>query len=229
MSWPAANVSLANVGAASNRISSARADIEDAFTKLNEIITEGPAIEAVAVSGQSTISANVSNVTLTLVAGANVVLTTNTETNSVTIDSTGGLADIVNDTSPSLGGDLDVGTFKIQSGIDNFVRVNDTLVALDGVAAMAGDTSFSGNSVTMNMITDSVAKIFTNNVSSSNPAGVRLDISGDQINIDPYNGTTKISVLELSQTTGTPSNTATPTGYINVTINGTTRFIPFFT
>jgi hypothetical protein len=42
VSWPAANVSLANVSANSDRISNARADIYDAFTKLNEIITEGP-------------------------------------------------------------------------------------------------------------------------------------------------------------------------------------------
>jgi hypothetical protein len=30
-------------------------------------------------------------------------------------------------------------------------------------------------------------------------------------------------------TTGTPSNTSTPTGYIKIAINGTNRFIPYYT
>lgn len=42
MAWPSANVSVANVDSGSDRISNARADIYDAITKLNEIITEGP-------------------------------------------------------------------------------------------------------------------------------------------------------------------------------------------
>ena len=32
-----------------------------------------------------------------------------------------------------------------------------------------------------------------------------------------------------TQDTGTPSDTSTPTGYIELLINGTQRFIPFFT
>lgn len=32
-----------------------------------------------------------------------------------------------------------------------------------------------------------------------------------------------------SQATGTPSNTTTPTGYIEIDINGTTRYIPYYT
>jgi hypothetical protein len=230
MAWPSANVSLANVDSGSDRISSARSDIYDAMNKLNEIIAEGPAIEAVAVAGQSTITTSGANGTLTLVAGGNVTITTNATASSVTINSTGGgITQVSDDTSPDLGGDLNVGPYNITATGYAYVGVNDTLIALSAVGAMAGDTSFSGNSVSMSMSTSSTARIGTNNVSSGNPNGVRLDIVADQINMDPYNGTTKISVLELTQSTGTPANTSTPTGYINVKINGTTRYIPYYT
>lgn len=42
MAWPTTPVSTANVDSGSDRISSARADIKDAFDKLNDIIAEGP-------------------------------------------------------------------------------------------------------------------------------------------------------------------------------------------
>jgi hypothetical protein len=230
MAWPSANVSLANVDSASDTVSSARADIYDAMNKLNEIITEGPAIEAVAVSGQSTITTSGSNGTLTLVAGGNVTLTTNTTAKSVTINSTGGgITELADDPSPTLGGDLNVGNNYIEAVGYSYVGVNDTLIALSSVAAMAGDTSFAGNAVSLTMATSTVASLKTNNNSTGNPNGVRLDITGDQINILPWNGTTKIGALELAQSTGTPSNTSTPTGYIQVIINGTTRYIPYYT
>ena len=38
------------------------------------------------------------------------------------------------------------------------------------------------------------------------------------------------NLKELSaQSTGTPSNTTTPTGYMEVDINGTTRYLPYYT
>ncbi len=183
MAWPSANVSLANVDSGSDSISNARADIYDAFTKLNEIIAEG----------------------------------------------SGGLTALVDDPNPALGGDLNVGNNYIQATGYSYVGVNDILIALPSVVAMTGDTSFAGNAVSLTMAASTVAELKTNNNSTGNPSGVRLDITGDQINVSPYNGTTKITTLELSQSTGTPSNTSTPTGYIQVIINGTTRYMPYYT
>ena len=43
-------------------------------------------------------------------------------------------------------------------------------------------------------------------------------------------GTVKVNNLEIQgQSTGTPSNTTTPTGYIQIDINGTTRYMPYYT
>lgn len=256
MSWPAANVSLANVGAASNRISNARADIYDAFTKLNEIITEGPAIEAVAVAGQSTITTSGGNGTLTLVAGGNVTITTNATASSVTINSTGGgggLTDIVDDTTPQLGGDLDVNDFSIyNSNVDGGSRRNivlgDTTYGseLTEVTIQNGylniDKSGTANQLTItNDKLEYVTSSGTQNVrvengitiadGSGNAGSITQGTSGSDIIIDGAS-TNQVDIYRLalgSQATGTPANTATPTGYINVKINGTTRYIPYYT
>jgi hypothetical protein len=57
------------------------------------------------------------NSALTLVAGSNITLTLNTSTDTLTIASTasGSLTNVVDDTTPQLGGNLDVNGFKITS------------------------------------------------------------------------------------------------------------------
>ena len=69
--------------------------------------------DKIAVSGQTTIAADNTADTLTFVAGTNVTITTDATTDSVTINSTasgggGGLANVVEDTTPQLGGNLDL-------------------------------------------------------------------------------------------------------------------------
>lgn len=229
MAWPSANVSLANVDSSSDRISSAREDIYDAFTKLNAIIGEGPAIEAVAVSGQDTVVYSGANGTLTLVAGDNVTLTTNNTAKSVTITSAGGA--LVDDPDPTLSASLNVNGNYITSVGYSYVGVNDTLIALSSVAAMAGDTSFTGNAVSMSMSTTTSASIGTNNYSSGNPNGVSLNITGDGVYIWSYNGDIDLAGTPKFHGTGTPSNTSTPSGWIAVKINGVTgtKYIPYYT
>lgn len=227
MAWPSANVSLANVDNASDSVSSARADIYDAMSKLNEIIAEGPAIEAVAVAGQSTITTSGGNGTLTLVAGGNVTITTNAAASSVTIDSTGGgggLSNIVEDTTPQLGGDLDTNNFRILNtpvdGADRHVinvgvldGKNNQINVDQGLLFMKGGSSSLQGYMSL-YYTGGEGVITAYNTYSSSPANVKIE---------------KLNIYSLEQNTGTPSNTSTPTGYIQVTINGTTRYIPYYT
>ena len=72
----------------------------------------------VAVSGQSSIVADSSTDTLTFVAGTNITLTTNSSTDTLTINSTtpSGLSNIVEDTTPQLGGTLDANGSSIDMG-----------------------------------------------------------------------------------------------------------------
>lgn len=63
----------------------------------------------IAVAGQSNVVADSTSDTLTLVAGSNVTLTTNSTTDTVTIAAaSSGITDVVQDTTPQLGGNLDV-------------------------------------------------------------------------------------------------------------------------
>ena len=83
MTWPTANISLANVDAASDSISNARADIYDAFSKVNLMINNG--------------------------AGGELVI----------------------DTTPQLGGNLDVLGQQIYSSTQSYVAFNSNVAVLN--------------------------------------------------------------------------------------------------
>ena len=76
------------------------------------------AFSNVAVSGQTTVAADSTTDTVTLVAGTNVTITTDASADSVTINAAGGssgLSAVVGDTTPQLGGNLDVNSQDIVS------------------------------------------------------------------------------------------------------------------
>ena len=81
------------------------------------------AFSNVAVAGQSTVAADSTTDTLTLVAGSNVTLTTNAGNDSVTIAASGGggggISNVVEDTTPQLGGNLDVQAREINTSTSN--------------------------------------------------------------------------------------------------------------
>jgi hypothetical protein len=89
MVWPTTPVSTANVDAGSDSISAARADILDAFTKLNAVIDNGPGFSTILVAGHDNIEATTGS-DFTLVAGTGIALSTNATTRSVTITNSGG-------------------------------------------------------------------------------------------------------------------------------------------
>ena len=101
----------------------------------------------VAVSGQNDIVADSTTDTLTLAAGAGITLTTDQATDTLTITSSAGggsLSNIVEDTSPQLGGDLDLNSNNI-TGTGNIPAANltGTLPAISG----ANLTSVTASSV----------------------------------------------------------------------------------
>tara|TARA_Y100001968_G_scaffold1045_1_gene797 strand:- start:50 stop:2275 length:2226 start_codon:yes stop_codon:yes gene_type:complete len=82
------------------------------------------AFKTIAVSGQNSVVADGATDTLTLEAGSNVTITTNDSTDTITIASSGGgggggLSDIVDDSSPQLGGNLDVQAREINTSTTN--------------------------------------------------------------------------------------------------------------
>ena len=78
------------------------------------------AFKTIAVSGQDNVVADAADDTLTLAAGSNITITTTAGSDTVTIaGSAGGIASVVADTSPQLGGDLDVNGNSIVSDASN--------------------------------------------------------------------------------------------------------------
>ena len=68
--------------------------------------------------------------------------------------------------------------------------------------------------------------IFNKTINIDSPSGTDDDLLLFGANA----GTVKVNNLEIQgQGTGTPSNTTTPTGYIQIDINGTTRYMPYYT
>jgi hypothetical protein len=131
----------------------------------------------IAVAGQTTVSADTTSDTLTLVAGTNVTITTNDSTDTITINSLGG--DLVNDTSPQLGGNLDTNGFSIVT-----VSNGDLTLAPNGTGdvLLQADVFVGRTNTDVQISSNGTADlIFTtnNNVNSGNirmNAGVNSDI-----------------------------------------------------
>ena len=80
----------------------------------------------IAVAGQNSIVADSTTDTLTLAAGTGITLTTDQATDTLTITSSAGsgtLSNIVEDTTPQLGGDLDLNSNNI-TGTGNIPAAN---------------------------------------------------------------------------------------------------------
>tara|TARA_B100000424_G_scaffold59476_1_gene43098 strand:- start:248 stop:2914 length:2667 start_codon:yes stop_codon:yes gene_type:complete len=76
----------------------------------------------IAVSGQNNVVADSTTDTLTLVAGSNMTITTNDSSDTITFASSGGgsgISNVVEDTSPQLGGALDVQAQEINTSTTN--------------------------------------------------------------------------------------------------------------
>jgi len=105
------------------------------------------AFSTIAVSGQSDVVADSTTDTLNLAAGSNVSITTNASNDTITISSTGGgggsgISNVVDDSSPQLGGNLDVQSSEINTSTSNgniILNPNGT-----GVVEVKGDGTSSG-------------------------------------------------------------------------------------
>ena len=93
------------------------------------------AFKNIAVSGQSDIVADASTDTLNIVGGTNVTITTNATTDTLTINASGGgsgtLSNIVEDTTPQLGGNLDVNNKNIVLSDSNSTSQNRVVLGHD--------------------------------------------------------------------------------------------------
>ena len=112
------------------------------------------AFSTIAVSGQSDVVADSTTDTLNLAAGSNVTITTNAANDTITIASSGGgggsgISNVVEDTTPQLGGNLDVQSSEITTSTSNgniILNPNGT-----GVVEVKGDGTSSGTVGTLQL------------------------------------------------------------------------------
>jgi hypothetical protein len=211
----------------------------------------------IAVAGQSTVSADTTSDTLTLVAGTNVTITTNASTDTITINSTGGgggLTDIVNDTSPQLGGNLDVNGRSIVSVSDgNIVLAPNGIgrVQVNGTAIIKGTSSSTlvlGDSAVSTIARIGFASGVTlfslasgvNKIEFDDTAGILLDTDPGRdikLTVDSGDVIELAGPLKISSTTGTPTTfengyyedmLQTPVSWLKIDIAGSFYYIPLF-
>jgi len=139
------------------------------------------------------------NGSITLVAGSNVTITGDNSAKTITIASSGG------------GGGLSIdgtsGDYELTADLD-----------LNGFSIRSGGTNIN--------VDDDIN--FPSGAGPNVTAGGTLLCRGGQIEFETT-GTPGLYLAGTAAASGTPSNSATPSGYIKIWINGATRFIPYYT
>jgi len=165
----------------------------------------------IAVAGQNSIVADSTTDTLTLAAGTGITLTTDQATDTLTITSSAGsgtLSNIVEDTTPQLGGDLDLNSNNI-TGTGNIPAANLTgvLPALDG----SNLTSVQASSVQITESSDDNTNynvLFSDTAGSGNVQMTPIQDDGG-ITFNPSDNTLTTGNLSLS---GTLNSHTIPSG-----------------
>ena len=244
----------------------------------------GGAFGTIAVSGQSNVVADQVNDTLTLVAGDNIVITTNATNDTITITGTGGgggggpafgtisvagqgdvVAEITNDILTVVAGTgisittapgtdtITITNTGISNSFHSIVTPNATLVAENAttnLTLLAGaGISISGNattdtitisngfdqtlntsdSVIFNTVTATVLQSTGVGTPTYNSASDFIFNTGASSGALVLNGDLEMTgLLTVGSTTGTPSNTSTPSSWLKVTVGGNVRYIPLY-
>jgi hypothetical protein len=106
-------------------------------------------------------------------------------------------------------------------------------LAIDGTSGdyeLAADLDLNGYSIRSNgtniNVDDDIN--FPSGAGPNVPSGGTLLCRGGIIEFETT-GSPGLYLSGTAATSGTPSNSSTPTGYVRIYINGATRFIPYFT
>lgn len=136
---------------------------------------DGLSFTTIAVAGQSNVVADSATDTLTLAAGTGINITTNAGTDTITV-STSGLLNVVEDTTPQLGGDLDVNGHNIVSNNDILLIANNGSgdVTVESTNFYVGSTA-SGH--------DGFLTVVTNTYKSSMASFVQYHNTADAVNV----------------------------------------------
>jgi len=161
--------------------------------------------KTVAVTGSNSIVADSNSDTLTVSAGSGISLTGNATTDTLTIANSGVIS-IANGTATSV----------TNNGAGTFTVNNTGVTSIAGTASEV-EVSASTGSVTIGL----PASIQTTNATFTGS----LVVNGNTTLGNQATDTLTIGAPDSN----TPTNTATPAGYMEIVLNGTTVYIPYYT
>jgi len=184
------------------------------------------------------------NSALTLVAGSNITLTLNTSTDTLTIASTGGSAGEFEDiyVDDSIIGPEYVDDSGVQPRLDIISSQYSGLIGAPSKIRLLGSVSNEDSGVKTSPVVISAGRVLSGSVTYANTTfDYNLTTSESDLlvlgNITASSsGTIQAGTLSASSLyryasgypTGTPSNTATPAGYLLVEVGGSNRYIPYY-
>ena len=158
-----------------------------------------------------------------------------------------GITDVVNDTTPQLGGNLDVNGNSIVSASNGNISItpNGTgTTLLNGNVQVVTDTYFSILSPISASATDFAGLYFIDDNVGTDDLYGSIEVKNTEMRITSHIGTNPIALeadtividnvggsspaVTFNATTGTPSNTTTPSGWIRIQVGVDTRYLPYY-
>lgn len=192
----------------------------------------GPAFGTISVSGQGDIVAEITNDILTIAAGTGISISTTPGTDTLTITNTGVITNsfptiITPNTTVTANSPTDSLTFSAGAGITiTGNATTDTITISSGF----DQTLNTSDSVIFNTVTASTLQSTGVGTPTYSSASDFIFNTGASSGALVLNGDLEMSgALTIGSTSGTPSNTSTPSSWLRITVGGNVRYIPLYT
>lgn len=191
----------------------------------------GPSFATISVPGQSDIVAETDNDVLTISAGTGISISTVPGTDTLSITNTGITNSFISIVTPNatLIAENSTSTLSIAAG---------TGITITGDALTDTITISSGFNQTLNSTDNVIFNTVTASTLQSTGVGTPTYTSGSDFIFNTgglgtgsliLNGGIEVSgEMSIAATTGTPSNTSTPTGWLKVTVGSNVRYLPLY-
>lgn len=189
----------------------------DTLTITSNVITPN-AFSTISANGTSVVADSTTD-TVTFVAGNNISIIGNAATDTITF-STLSPGDVVLDTTPQLGGNLDTNGFNIF----NSTITDAGLVKFNDGIKVTGPSSFDATTTLNSAVVEGTLEINTS--TPGNTYGITMEIDGvTGINMV---GTGSELAMAVANVALTASGARTLGGYIQIKVDNVVRHIPYY-
>jgi hypothetical protein len=191
----------------------------------------GNSFSTISVAGQSDVVADSTSDILTFAGGTGITITTTPGSDTITFTNSGipnSFATISVAGQSSVVADSSTDTLTLAAGTGITITTNATTDTI---------TVASGFNQSLNTTDDVVFDTVTATTLTSNgvgtptytSAGDFIFTTGNNIGALVLNGDLEMTgAMTIASTTGTPSNTSTPTGWLKITVGSNVRYLPLY-